>query len=291
MRLAKLSFATTLALLPAAAMAQPLVSDAWLRAHGHDRSVVVLDLRPTAEHDAAHIPGAIAADYEHGGWRVKQPDGAGGALPPVPDIAATIAGYGVGNASHAVLVADDFGAAARIYWTFKVLGHANVSILDGGWAGWRANPADPVQQGSVTPHPARFTAHYDPSLRAGLDQVEQSLATGHATLVDARPPGQWKGTEKSPAVAAYGHLPGAVWVDQSDALDHGKLKPRAELASLFSQVASNKPVTTYCNTGHLAATDWFVLSEVLHRHDVKLYDASLSQFAHDGSRKLVTDTP
>jgi len=275
-----------------AVVGQPLVSTDWLRGHLNDAHVVVLDLRPAAEHDVAHIPGAVAADYEKGGWRVKQADGAGGALPPVPAIAATIAGYGVGDADQAVLVSDDFAAAARIYWTFKVLGHANVSILDGGWAAWHGDAADAVQAGPVTPRQASFTPQYDAALRAELPQVEAELRDGSATLVDARPPGQWKGTEKTGAVAAYGHLPGATWVNQSDAVGaDGKLKPLPELEKLFGQVAADKPATAYCNTGHLAATDWFVLSEVLKHPDTSLYDGSLSQYAHDGTRKLVTETP
>ena len=275
-----------------AAQAQALVSAQWLRGHLGDAHVVVLDLRPASEHDQAHIPGAVAADYEKGGWRVKQDDGAGGALPPVPQIAATIAGYGVGDADQAVLVSDDFAAAARIYWTFKVLGHTKVSILDGGWAAWHGDAADKVQAGPVTPRPATFTPHYDAALRAELPQVEAELRDGSATLVDARPPGQWKGSEKAPTVSAYGHLPGASWVNQSEAVgEDGRLKPKAELEKLFGQVAADKPATTYCNTGHLAATDWFVLSEVLKHPETRLYDGSLSQYAHDPSRKLVTETP
>ena len=83
--------------------------------------------------------------------------GAGGALPPVEQIAATIAALGVGDRDHAVIVADDFGATARVYWTFKVLGHKNVSILDGGWKGWvaRHNPVDTATV--ATRHAARFT--------------------------------------------------------------------------------------------------------------------------------------
>lgn len=64
------------------------------------------------------------------------------------------------------------------------------------------------------------------------------------------------------------------------------LKPLAELKALFGK-AGDSPITTYCNTGHLAATDWFVLSEVLQHPDVRLYDASLSQWANDPSRPLV----
>ena len=267
--------------------AEPLVSPDWLAAHLTDPNVVVLDIRPAAETTAGHIQGAVPADYEKAGWREKQSDGAGGALPPVERISALIGGLGVGDASQAVIVSDDFGAAARVYWTFKVLGHQDVSILDGGWTAWKSAGL-PVSTATVTPHPASFTAHYDPSIRAGIAEVEQELKTGSALLVDARPTTQWLGLSKSPAVKAYGHLPGAVWIDQSDALTANgtKLKPKAELAALFARTSS-KPVTAYCNTGHLAATDWFVLSEVLNRKDTKLYDASLSQWTNDDSRPVV----
>jgi thiosulfate/3-mercaptopyruvate sulfurtransferase len=268
------------------ASAQPLVGPDWLAARLTDPHVIVLDLRPSESQAAGHIPGAVPADYEKGGWRVKQSDGAGGTLPPVPQIASTIGGYGVGDADHAVIVGDDFGAAARVYWTFKVLGHTDVSILDGGWKGWIA-ANEPVQTGSVSPHSAVFTAHYDASIRAGLEDVEQALATGDDALVDARPPAQWYGQAKTSAVRGYGHLPGAVWIDQTEALstDGTRLKPPADLAALFAKVGG-KRVTTYCNTGHLAATDWFVLSEVLHRPDTRLYDASMSQWTADPGRPV-----
>lgn len=273
-------------LLSTAAWAQPLVSADWLAGHRRDAGVVVLDIRPAAQQAASHIPGAVAADYETAGWRVKQPDGAGGALPPVPQIAQTIGDLGVGDSTHAVIVSDDFGAAARVYWTIKVLGHNDVSILDGGESAWQA-AGEPTDDAPVHARPARFTPHYDPALRATLEQVEQDVAHGDTTLVDARPPAQWNGTAKTPVVHAFGHLPGAVWIDQSDALTpDGRLKPKADLQALFAR-AGDKPVTTYCNTGHLAATDWFVLSEVLHHPQTRLYDASMSQWTADPARPVV----
>ncbi|HEY8287963.1 MAG TPA: sulfurtransferase [Acetobacteraceae bacterium] len=277
-------------LLVRPAHAQPLVSPAWLASHLRDPHVAVLDIRPSAQNRTGHIPGAIPADYEKIGWRAKQADGAGGALPPVDQIAALIGSLGVSDADKAVIVGDDFGAAARVYWTFKVLGHTDVSILDGGAKAWTQSSL-PTDAAEVTIHPAVFTAHYDPSLRAELPDVERDLATHDATLVDARPPAQWAGTAKTSAVQGYGHLPGAVWINQSDALssDGSALKPKAELATLFAK-AGDKPVTTYCNTGHLAATDWFVLSEVLHHKQAKLYDGSMSQWTHDPSRPTVVGT-
>lgn len=269
----------------ATARAQPLVSAEWLAQHMADPHVVVLDLRTQAAHEVAHIPGAVAADYERAGWRVKLPDGSGGALPPVPEIAATIGRLGVADTDKAVIVSDDFGAAARVYWTFRVLGHNDVSILNGGWRAWEASGL-PMQAGPVARAVEVFTPQYDPALRAELAEVERTIQTGDATLVDARPPAQWEGRSKTSAVREYGHLPGAVWVDQTEALTaDGRLKPDPELTRLFAKVG-DKPATTYCNTGHLAATDWFVLSEVLHRPGTKLYDGSMSQWTADASRPV-----
>ncbi len=270
------------------AAAQPLVQPEWLKAHLSDPKVVVLDIRPHEQAAGNHIPAAVPADYETAGWRTKTSDGAGGALPPIEQISTAIARLGVGDTTHAVIVGDDFGATARIYWTFKVLGHTDVSILDGGWKRWSAG-GNPVETAPVPQRrAATFTPRYDPSIRAELPEVETTLASGNRTLIDARPPGQWFGTAKSPAVKAFGRLPHAVWIDQSDALiaDGTALKPKAELIALFGK-AGDAPITTYCNTGHLAATDWFVLSEVLHHPDVRLYDASLSQWANDPSRPVV----
>jgi thiosulfate/3-mercaptopyruvate sulfurtransferase len=271
-----------------AARAQPLVQPDWLKAHLQDPTVVVLDIRPHDQAAGTHIPGAVAADYEKAGWRAKTPDGGAGVLPPIPRIAALIGGFGVGDATHAVIVGDDFGATARVYWTFKVLGHGDVSILDGGWKRWSTSGL-PVTAEATAPRPeATFTPRYDGSIRAELPEVAATLASGDRTLIDARPPGQWQGTAKSPVVAAFGRLPHAVWIDQSDALiaDGTALKPIEALKALFEKVGS-KPVTTYCNTGHLAATDWFVLSEILHHPDVRLYDASLSEWTQDPSRPII----
>ena len=125
--------------------AEPLVSAAWVAAQLGNPHVVVLDLRPGGAHAQGHIPGAVSADIETAGWVAPGPRGAAGALPPVGRIAAKIGALGVGDADQVVIVADDFPAAARVYWTFKVLGHAEVSILDGGWPAWTG----PVARGPV----------------------------------------------------------------------------------------------------------------------------------------------
>jgi thiosulfate/3-mercaptopyruvate sulfurtransferase len=285
-RLAMFVFAGAVCAAQAAA-AQPLVSPDWLSSHLSGQHIVVLDIRPRDQHAAGHIPAAVSADFDTTGWRVKQPDGAGGALPPIDTIAATIAALGVGDDDQAVIVGNDFAAEARVYWTFKVLGHGDVSILNGGQKAW-IGMGGTLDTAPVPPRVASFTPRYNADLRAELPDVERAVADGGTTLLDARPPAQWNGTAKAATVRAFGHLPGAQWIDQSEALtaDGTALRPKAELAVLFAGVGS-RPVTTYCNTGHLSATDWFVLSEVLHHDQTRMYDASMSQWAAEPSRPVV----
>jgi thiosulfate/3-mercaptopyruvate sulfurtransferase len=263
--------------------AEPLVAAAWVAGQLGNPRVVVLDLRPVEEYLAGHIPGAVSADFATTPWMVPGPRGAAGALPPVEQIAATIGALGVGDADQTVIVANEFPTAARVYWTFKVLGHADVSILDGGWAGWTGR----VASGPVTRRAGAFTAKYTPALRAELPEVQAAVASNGAILVDARPMSQWSGAARSPVVRAGGHLPGAVLLDQGAAVTtDGRLKSRDELALLFAP-AGTKPAIVYCNAGYLSATDWFVLSEMLHHADTKLYDGSMSEWTADPSRPVV----
>lgn len=281
-----LGLAAALLLCGTARAAEPLVGPDWLKRHLPDAHVVVVDVRPSEQNAKGHIPGAVAADYDKAGWHVKQDDGAAAALPPLNQIAATIGALGIGDRDTAIIVSDDFAAAARVYWTFKVLGHKNVSLLDGGWTAW-TQAHGKVATGSVSRPKAVFTPHYNPAIRAELTEVTTDVSTGAVTLVDARPLAAYQGKTSSPIVKTPGHIPGAISLDQRDALTEGgtKLKPKAELAALFEKTGGG-PAVSYCGTGHAAAADWFVMSEVLHHKQTKMYDGSMSQWTADPSRPV-----
>jgi thiosulfate/3-mercaptopyruvate sulfurtransferase len=278
--LSALGLAGAFAASPAA---EPLVQASWLAGQLANPHVAVLDIRPAGEYLAGHIPGAVSADYRATGWTAPSPSGAAGALPPVDRIAAAIGRLGVGDADTAVIVGDDFAGAARVYWTFKVLGHAQVALLDGGWKAWTGA----VDTGPAVRKPVAFTPHYDPALRAQLPEVAAAVANGHPPLVDARPLSQWSGAAQSPVVRAAGHIPGAVSIDQNGTRTaDGRLKSIVALEAVFAPVG-DKPAIVYCNTGHAAAADWFVLTEVLHRPGTKLYDGSMSEWTAEPSRAVV----
>jgi thiosulfate/3-mercaptopyruvate sulfurtransferase len=286
------------ALAPAPAAAgetAPLVSPAWLKERLNTPDLLVLDIRSAIDGGGAeayrkgHIPGAVHSDYDKAGWRVTRGN-LPTQLPSVPELEKLVGETGIDEDVHVVVVPAgvhvlDFGAAARIYWTLKVLGHKQVSILDGGYAAWTADPANPVETEVRAPSPRIFTAEVDKTLLATTEEVRETA--GRGTLVDARPAIFFLGKQKHPGAQAYGHIPGAVNIDSAALYDTkaNRLKSMDELAAALAGVPSG-PVTSYCNTGHWAATDWFVLSEVLGRKDVKLYPGSMVEWTADARRPV-----
>lgn len=285
--------------LPAAAeTATPLVSPQWLNEHLSDPAILVLDIRSAldgggaAAYERGHIPGAVHSDYDKAGWRVTR-NGVPFMLPTVPQLEKLIGETGIDEDSHVVIVpagvhATDFGAAARVYWTLKIAGHPAISILDGGFAAWQA-ASYPVEAGQRPHTPKIFTAKLDPRLLAKVAEVERLQDTGGATLLDARPASFFAGKQRAPAASAYGHIPGARNLDSASFYDPAtnRLRPQAELAVIAAHVPAG-PVVSYCNTGHWASTNWFVLSEILGKTDVKLYDGSMVEWTADPRRPVAS---
>ena len=277
----------------------PLVSTGWLKQHIKDPDVFVLDIRSAIDgggveaYQKGHIPGAIHSDYDKAGWRVTR-GGVPFMLPTAPELEKLIGELGIDEDTHVVVVPagvhyTDFGSAARTYWTLKVAGVAKVSILDGGYAAWVAEKNE-SESGASKPSPKIFTGAINKALLAEVSDVQKIEQSGGATLIDSRPASFFAGKQKAPAAKAYGHIPNAVNVDSATFYDAAtnKLKPHAELAALAEKAVPAGPAVTYCNTGHWAATDWFVLSEVLGRKDVKLYYGSMVDWTNDPARPLVS---
>ena len=280
--------------------AKPLVSPEWLAGHLADPDLLVLDARVVAGEDgraafeAGHIPGAVFTDYAKDGWRAVK-GMAVGMLPEEAALARLFGRLGIAPEQHVVVVptglnTSDFSAAARVYWTLKTAGHRRLSLLDGGWERWREDPARPVETGPgrarrATSYPVRIERR----LRAELPEVQQAIETGSATPLDARGLGYFEGREKSPQAMRAGRLPGARHFEQGQAYDPARrgLKPLPELERLYAAIPQ-EPVISFCNTGQAAATNWFVLSEVLGRPDVRLYDGSMSEWTQDEARPVET---
>jgi len=296
---AAMLFSATLAASAAgvhAAEPQPLVSVDWLKNHLSNPDLVVLDIRSAIDgggakaYAAAHIPGSVHSDYDKAGWRVTR-NNVPFMVPTAAELEKLIGDLGIDEDSHVVVVPAgvnvlDFGSAARTYWTLKYAGVKNVSILDGGVAAWR-QAGLPTESGMKPSSPKIFTATLDKSLLVDAAEVETIEKSGGATLVDARPASFFHGKEKAPAAQAYGRIPGAINIDSAAFYDPAtnRLKPKDELAALASHIPSG-PVVSYCNTGHWASTDWFVIRELLGHQRARLYAGSMVEWTSDASRPI-----
>lgn len=278
----------------------PLVSPQWLKGKLGDPTVVVLDIRSALGGGGkegylkGHIAGAVFSDYDKAGWRVER-GGVPFMLPTKAELEKLIGELGIDEDDHVVIVPagvsfTDFGAAARVYWTLKVAGLPKASILDGGYQAWTADASNPTETGDQTPSPKIFTAKFNDQVRIEVGEVEKLVENGGATLIDARPASYFAGKEKAPAAKAYGRLPGAVSFDSADFYDKAtnRLKSKAELEKIAATIPAG-PTVSYCNTGHWASTDWFVLSELLGRKDVKLFAGSMVEWTNDASRPLASE--
>jgi len=294
-------FAVALMLFVGAGAAQaaevtPLVDVTWIKANGVGDGRVIVDLRDRRAYLGGHIPGAVHTDYGRDGWRVRH-KGVAGLFPPeqksLAKLTAVIGKLGIDNQSHVILVAPGYGAgdmgiATRIYWTFKVLGHDRVSILDGGMSAYiyerladNGTPLNPLQPGPVPVAAKKFIAKVRTDMLIGRAEVEDGLRRGIG-IVDARPNAQYIGLHKSGQVRRAGTLPGAKSVpgEWLTANGGGRFQSKSALAQLFAIGGANaeREMFTFCNTGHWASLTWFAASELLGNKKVKMYDGSLADW-------------
>lgn len=265
------------------ASVSPVIKPAELKPLLGQPGVRVLDIRAPMDYSAGHIPGAISTPYA----AYRGPSDNAGALPPASQLTALLRKAGI-DANSRVIVAHagkdhtDFGAAARVYWTLKAGGLTRLSVLDGGTLGWQA--AGGALDRAVPEVPATgFTYRYDQSMIADLEQIASSVKAGNAPLLlDARPRAFFVGEQRVDAAARYGTLPGAQWLHNGAFFnaDGKTLKSPAELRQIVRQAGvADKPAVSFCNTGHWAATNWFVLSEIAGNKEVRLYPESVVEWS------------
>ena len=244
-----------------------------------------------------HIPGAVHSSYGGDGWRGKDRNGTLGQFPGGEKLEKLIGRLGIDNATHVVIVptgarAADVGVATRIYWTFKVLGHDAVSILNGGMTAYwgevdkKGEPANPLKRGREKPQAKTFMASLSRDMLVTKEEVKKALDAG-ILLVDNRPANQYLGVNKSGIVKRYGTIPGAKNVPENwMTVDGGGVfRDKATLARLYAAagVSTSAVQFSFCNTGHWASLGWFVSSELLGNTEARMYDGSMLEWAADES--------
>lgn len=267
-----------------AAAVEPLVSPAWLEQNRGEPDLVLLDLQENQNYLRFHIPGSVNTRYSQ--WRVEK-KGHPKVMPPVPILEKLIGSLGIGNDSHVVLIslgagAGDLAAAARVYWTFKVLGHDRVSILDGGLIGYAGKRIYPLQKGNHQQKPTTFKADYRSRMNPTTQDVKSAIDAG-ALPVDNRSRAEYLGIYGGNGKERAGSLPKALHLnyDWLTVNGGGRLQSIDNLQRIYdsSQVPLESPQINYCHTGNRAALGWFVSHEILGNREARLYDGSTQEWA------------
>jgi thiosulfate/3-mercaptopyruvate sulfurtransferase len=297
---AALGAAAIVAPVFAAAM-QPVVDAEWLAEHRD--AVFVLHASRSAERldEVGHIPGApfiampdflAARETESGTVKYVVPD--------ADAFAQSMRRLGV-DADDRVIIApagtslyNDTTVAARLFWQLRYYGHDEVAILDGGVAAWKAagHPVTPSSPAATEPGNFRVRETRDELLRTTAEIEGLLENSGPLALLDNRPLVQYAGLAGRDYVNGLGHLRGAepmpfdLFVIERDGAFFWRTPEQVQ--RLFAALGeSDRPVITYCNSGHVSALAWFALSEIGEVPEVSLYDGSLHEWTMDSGRELV----
>jgi thiosulfate/3-mercaptopyruvate sulfurtransferase len=263
---------------------EALVTTDWVAQHLTDQNVRLVEVDvDTNAYDTGHIQGAVGWNWKTDLQRHPVRD-----IPDKSEWAALLSRSGIGNDTTVVLYGDNNNwFAAFAYWLFKLYGHENVRLLDGGRKKWIDEGRETTTQ-VQQPAPAQYQAQPPrQDLRAVRDQVAQSLGQQGVSLVDVRSPGEFSGQllapENLPQEGAQrgGHIPGAANVPWATAVaEDGTFKLVEDLRSIYGGkgVSSDGTVFTYCRIGERSAHTWFVLHELLGYPNVKNYDGSWTEW-------------
>ena len=278
-------------------MPDALVSTDWLEAHLDAPDVRVVDATwflpnverdAKAEHAACHIPGAVFFDLDE----VCEPKGLHPHKVPSPaKFSARARRLGLGDGVRVVVYDNNrFIASARVWWMLRLMGHADVTVLDGGLAKWQAE-GRPVTASPSSARERHFTARQNNLLYRELDQMRANLTTRREQVLDARSPGRFHGREPEPrAGLRSGHIPGArnLWYGELVAED-GTLKPRDELRAVLTVAGVDlaRPVVTTCGSGVSAALINLALFELGVRNSA-LYDGSWAEWGAQRDTPVAT---
>ena len=265
-----------------------LVDAGWLKSKLGSDGLVVLDIQGEKEFQRFHVPGAVNGPYTL--WRTEgSKTELPSMLPPVERLESMIGALGISNDSHVIIVstgrgAGDLAAAARVFWTFKVLGHDAVGVLDGGLVAY-AEAGGRLASGAGQPVAAEFTAEPRPQMVPTAESVRDALDAG-TRFVDARSQGEFVGIYTGDDKERPGTIPGSRHLphDWLSADGSGKLRTRGALSELFaaSGIDPSEPQIHFCHSGNRAALTWFAAYALFGNESATLYDGSMMEWARRG---------
>ncbi|MFE6924884.1 sulfurtransferase [Nocardia sp. NPDC057663] len=259
-----------------------LVSVDWAEENLNAPGVVFVEVdEDTSAYEGGHIEGAVRLD-----WKTDLQDHVRRDFVNQEQFSDLLSERGIANDDTVVLYGGNNNwFAAYAYWYFKLYGHNDVKLLDGGRKKWELDGRPLSRDAVARPATQYKAAAPDNSIRAFRDEV--IAAIGAKNLVDVRSPDEFSGKILAPAHLPQeqsqraGHIPTAINVPWSKAANEdGTFRTDAELAELYKDAGldGEKETIAYCRIGERSSHTWFVLQELLGHQNVKNYDGSWTEY-------------
>jgi thiosulfate/3-mercaptopyruvate sulfurtransferase len=259
-----------------------LVTADWAEKNLGTDGIVFLEVdEDTTAYDGGHLPGAVKVN-----WTTELQDAVRRDIVNGEQFAKLLSAKGVSNDDTVVLYGGNNNwFAAYAYWQFKLYGHGDVKLLDGGRKKWELDGRPLTSETADRPATTYTAQAPDTSIRAFRDEVVAAI--GQKNLVDVRSPDEFSGKILAPAHLPQeqsqrpGHIPGAINIPWSKAANEdGTFKSDEELAKLYGEEGfdGSRATIAYCRIGERSSHTWVVLHELLGHGDVKNYDGSWTEY-------------
>jgi thiosulfate/3-mercaptopyruvate sulfurtransferase len=259
-----------------------LVTADWVQENLGRPGIVLVEVdEDTSAYDGGHIEGAVKLD-----WKQDLQDPLRRDYLDKTAFEALLSSRGIGNDDTVVLYGGNNNwFAAYAYWYFKIYGHRDVKLMDGGRKKWELDGRPLSKDAPQRPATQYSASEPDLSIRAFRDEVVAAI--GSKNLVDVRSPDEFSGKILAPAHLPQeqsqraGHVPTAINIPWSKAANEdGTFKSDEQLAALYGEQGfdDGKETIAYCRIGERSSHTWFVLSELLGKKNVKNYDGSWVEY-------------
>ena len=267
-------------------MNKSLVDCHWLKEHLYNPNLKILDSSPQSnvsglesEYKGKYIKGAIPFDIK--GQFSDKNSAIPNTLLPADEFEESVRSLGI-NEDDDIMVYDNLGiyTSPRVWWMFKVMGHKNIAVLDGGLPEWIKCGYETVSDLSSNFSVGNFKAIFNKDLVKSSIDIIENLRSNDALVLDARSKGRFDGSAPEPREGlSSGHIPNSASLPFKEVLHEGKMKSKEELKKIFqSKNVSDAPLVFSCGSG-LTACITYLAAEIALKNEKAVYDGSWTEWA------------